>query len=167
MPPHDVGPAVVFDIHIYVNALVGPGSEFPRIVEVPPGTGNSAADCLSLAFDGDDFRLFVSPHILRNLTRVLSELGLSAELIEGYLQTVLELVEVSGGATLDPPRKCFDVEDYEDNLIVDLSLACDATLIVSDDTDLTDLSPWHGRMPIVRPHVFVARMVQARRGRRR
>ena len=167
MPLPDARPAVVFDIHIYVNALAGPGSEFPKIVEVPPGTGNSAADCLSLAFDGDDFRLHISPHIIRNLTRVLVELKLSEKLIEGYLETVLELVEVSGGAVVDPPRKGFDVEDYEDNLIVDLSLACDATLIVSDDTDLTEINPWHSRMPIVRPHVFVDRMVQARRTRRR
>lgn len=167
MPPPDDRPAVVFDIHVYVNALVGAGSEFPRIVEVPPGTGNSAADCLSLAFDGDDFRLYISPHIIRNLTRILAELKLSEQLIEGYLDTILELVDASGGEVLDPPRKCFDVEDYEDNLIVDLSLASEATLIVSDDTDLTDISPWHSRMPIVRPHVFVERMVQARRTRRR
>lgn len=158
----DARPAVVFDIHIYVNALVGAGSEFPKIVEVPPGTGNAASDCLSVAFDGDDFRLYISPHIIRNLTRILGELKLSEQLIEGYLDAVLELVEASGGAVIDPPRKCFDVEDYEDNLIVDLSLASEATLIVSDDTDLTDLSPWHSRMPIVRPHVFVDRMVQAR-----
>ena len=167
MPLPEVRPAVVFDIHIYVNALVGSGSEFPRIVEVPPGTGNSAADCLSLAFDGEDFRLFISPHIIRNLTRVLGELSLSEQLIEGYLEAVLDLVEASGGEVIDPPRKCFDVDDFEDNLIIDLSLACEATLIVSDDTDLTDLSPWHSRMPIVRPHVFVERMVQARRGLRR
>lgn len=167
MTQPDARPAVVFDIHIYVNALVGAGSEFPKIVEVPPGSGNAAADCLSLAFDGDDFRLFISPHIIRNLTRVLGELKLSDRLIENYLVTMIELVEASGGATIDPPRRCFDVEDYEDNLIVDLSLACDATLIVSDDTDLTDLSPWHSRMPIIRPHVFVDRMIQARRGRHR
>lgn len=167
MPLSDALPAVVFDIHIYVNALVGEGSEFPRIVEVPPGAGNAAADCLSLAFDGDDFRLFTSPHIVRNLTRILRDLDLSEQLIEMYLEAVLELVENSGGAVVDPPRKCFDVEDYEDNLIVDLSLACDATLIVSDDTNLTELSPWHSRMSIIRPFIFVDRIVQARRARGR
>ena len=98
---------------------------------------------------------------------MLGELSLSEQLIEGYLEAVLDLVEASGGEVIDPPRKCFDVDDFEDNLIIDLSLACEATLIVSDDTDLTDLSPWHGRMPIVRPYVFVERMVQARRGLRR
>jgi len=50
---------------------------------VRQGTGNSAAECLSLAFDGDDFRLFISPQIVRNLTRVLGEL----DLIEAYLET--------------------------------------------------------------------------------
>lgn len=165
MRPTDARPATVFDIHVFVNALVGPGSEFPRVVEVPPGTGNAAADCLSLAFDADDFRLYASPHIIRNITRILAELGLSEHLIERYLDMVSEIVEASGGAIVDPPRQCFDVADYEDNLIVDLALACEATLIVSDDTDLTGISPWHNRMPIVRPHVFVERMLQARRTR--
>ncbi|AJM76847.1 hypothetical protein C5C66_00200 [Rathayibacter toxicus] len=36
--------------------FVGPGSEFPGIVEVPPGTSSSAADCLSLAFGGQPDR---------------------------------------------------------------------------------------------------------------
>ena len=116
----DARPAVVFDVHIYVNALVGPASEFPRIVEVPPGTGNSAADCLSLAFDADDFRLFLSPHIIRNVTRILDELQIGASRIETYLEMVLELIDASGGKVIDPPRKCFDVQDFEDNLIVDL-----------------------------------------------
>ena len=161
----DARPAVVFDIHIFVNALVGPESEFPRIVEVPPGTGNAAADCLSLAFDADDFRLYESPHIIRNLTRILAELGLSDRLIERYLDMVSEIVEVSGGEVVDPPRQCFDVADFEDNLIVDLALACEATLIVSDDTDLTGISPPHNCTQIVRPRVFVERGPQARRTR--
>jgi len=122
---------------------------------------------LSLAFDAEDFRLFISPHIIGNLTRILDDLGIRADRIETFLDMVLELVDVSGGKVIDPPRKCFDIHDFEDNLIVDLALACDATLIVSDDTDLTDISPWHSRMPIVRPHVFVERMVQARRTRPR
>jgi predicted nucleic acid-binding protein len=162
----DARPAVVFDIHVYVNALVGPASEFPMIVEVPPGTGNSAADCLSLAFDGDEFRLFISPHIIRNITRILAELKVSQPRIEAYLDVVLELVDASGGKTIDPPRKCFDIQDFEDNLILDLALACEATLIVSDDTDLTSISPWHN-MPIMRPRDFVERMVQTRRTRPR
>lgn len=137
------------------------------IVEVPPGTGNSAADCLSLAFDGDEFRLFISPHIIRNITRILAELKVSQPRIEAYLDVVLELVDASGGKTIDPPRKCFDIQDFEDNLILDLALACEATLIVSDDTDLTSISPWHNRMPIMRPRDFVERMVQTRRTRPR
>lgn len=72
-------------------------------------------------------------------------------------------MKVSAGSVIEPPRKCFDVEDSGDKPIVALFFSCDATLIVSDDSDLTDISPCHSRMPIVRPHVFVERMVQARR----
>ena len=35
-------------------------------------------------------------------------------------------------------------------------------LDVSNDTDLPVISPWRNRRPILWPHVFVERMVQAR-----
>ncbi|MBX3193911.1 MAG: hypothetical protein KF727_02275 [Microbacteriaceae bacterium] len=44
-------------------------------------------------------------------------------------------------------------------------IATDAILVVSNDTDLTALSPWRGRLPILRSRDFVVRMVQTRRGR--
>jgi len=72
---------------------------------------------------------------------------------------VLEIVETSGGAVIDPPRKAFSVADYEDNLILDLAIAAEATIVVSNDTDLTSMSPWHNRIAILRPREFVARVI--------
>jgi predicted nucleic acid-binding protein len=83
--------------------------------------------------------------------------------IEGYLETIVEIVAESGGSVVDPPRSVFDVPDYEDNLILDLVVAVDALLLVSDDTDLTTMNPWNGRV-ILRPREFVARVLQSRRG---
>jgi hypothetical protein len=37
--------------------------------------------------------------------------------------------------------------------------------ILSNDTDLTSISPWHGPIPILRPRDFVARTLQTRRRR--
>jgi len=54
--------------------------------------------------------------------------------------------------------------DFEGNHILALASAVDADIIVSDDTDLTQLSPWQGR-PIIRPRDFVARYVNAPRAR--
>jgi putative PIN family toxin of toxin-antitoxin system len=156
--------SVVFDVQILVNALVGADSTYPLITSIPPSTSNPAADCLSIAFDADDFRLYTSPHILTNAARVLDELGLSTGLIESYIAEVVSIVTTSGGQVIDPPRTVFDVRDYEDNLVLDLVVAVDALLLVSDDTDLTAMNPWNGRL-ILRPRDFVARVVQARRRR--
>jgi predicted nucleic acid-binding protein len=161
----DLRPAVVFDIGVYVEAVAGASSDWPLLAAVPPKTANAAADCLSIAFDADDFRLVASPHILANVARVLRRLGVSEATAVEACGAVLELVEMTGGAVLEPPRRVFDVADHEDNLIMDLAVLADAVLVVSEDTDLTQLSPWHGRIPILRPREFVERMVNARRGR--
>ena len=154
--------SVVFDINVLVNALVGPASTLPLIAEIPPTTPNAAADCLSVMFDAGQFRLHISPHILTNTARVLSKLGLSAELAEDYIDAILDIVAVSGGHIIDPPRTVFDVNDYEDNLVLDLVVATDSRILVTDDTDLTELNPWNGRL-ILRPREFVARVAQTRR----
>jgi len=155
---------VVFDINVLVNALVGPDSTFPLLGAIPPASSNSSADCLSIVFDAYEFRLYVSPHILANTVRVLGLLGLSAALAEEYIDAVVDIVESSGGQVIDPPRTVFDVHDFEDNLVLDLVVATDSLILVSDDVDLTELSPWNGRV-VLRPHEFVDRVVRSRRGR--
>jgi predicted nucleic acid-binding protein len=165
MPPSRAAASVVFDVHVFVNALIGADSTYPFIGPVPPSTDNAAADCLSIAFDSDEFRLHVSPHIVTNTVRVLKSAGVSARLVERYIDAVLDIVAESGGQVIDPPRTVFDVSDYEDNLELDLVAAVDALMLVSDDTDLTSMNPWNGRL-ILRPRDFVARVVQSRRGPR-
>jgi len=159
----DPTPAVVFDINVYVDAITGPASEWPLLTAVPPRSANAAADCLSIAFDADDFRLFASPHILVNLIRILRRAGLKESTTREVVDAIVELIDLTGGAVVDPPRAVFDIADYEDNLILDLAVATDATLVVSEDTDLTSISPWRGRVAILRPRDFVARVIQTRR----
>ncbi|MCL2849922.1 MAG: PIN domain-containing protein [Micrococcales bacterium] len=161
--PH---PAVVYDVNVFVNAVVAEDSEWPYLAQVPPATSNCEGDCLSIAFDAEDFRLFTSLHILQNVARVLLRFAWGHCAVEDYIEALTELVETSGGAVLDPGRQVFDVPDHEDNLVLDLAVACDALLVVSDDTDLTALSPWHQRIAILRPRDFVHRVVQQRRNSR-
>lgn len=156
---------VVFDVHVYVLNLLGGDSAWPEIVPLPPTSANAAADCVSLAFDANDFQLFLSEHILANTARVLLETGHSNELVEGYLAALLEIVEMSGGAVVQPDARDRGVADHEDNYILDLVVAADADILVSDDADLTSLSPWNGRV-ILRPYEFVNRVLQSRRHRR-
>ncbi len=156
--------SVVFDVNVLVNALVGSESTFPVIAEIPPATGNAAADCLSVMFDAREFCLQVSPHILTNTARVLDRLGLSRQLVEDYIDAILDIVADLGGRIIDPPRTVFGVHDFEDNLVLDLVVATDSLLLVTDDTDLNELNPWNGRL-ILRPQDFIERVVQSRRRR--
>jgi predicted nucleic acid-binding protein len=76
------------------------------------------------------------------------------------------MADASGGGVLDPPRTVHDCRDHEDNLVLDLAAEVGALLIVSEDTDLTSMSPWRG-VPILRPAQFVARVDAMRRHSRR
>lgn len=154
--------SVVFDINVLVRALVGPASTFPLLAAIPPSTENAAADCLSIMFDAEEFRLYLSPHILINTARVLGLLGLSDALAEDYIEAILDITAESGGQVIDPPRTVFDVHDCEDNLVLDLVVATDSLILVTDDTNLTELNTWNGRL-ILRPRDFIDRVVQLRR----
>jgi predicted nucleic acid-binding protein len=157
-----VGFAFAYEFREHLDALVGPASTFPLIAAIPPSTENAAADCLSVMFDAEEFRLYLSPHILTNTARVLGQLGLSDALAEDYIEAILDITAESGGQVIDPPRTVFDVHDYEDDLVLDLVVATDSLILVTDDTDLTELNPWNGRL-ILRPRDFVDRVVQSRR----
>jgi putative PIN family toxin of toxin-antitoxin system len=157
--------AVVFDVNLFVNAMVGTDSSYPLFFEVPPTTSNPASDCLSLIFDADEFSLFVSPHILKNTSRVLVEkFKVSKDAAIAYINAITEMVTWSGGAIVDPPRNVHEVNDFEDNLILDLVVDVDALILVTDDTDLTELNPWNGRL-LIRPRTFVERAVRSRQAR--
>jgi predicted nucleic acid-binding protein len=157
--------AVVFDVNVLVNAIVGKDSSYPLLASLPPTTSNAAADSLSLIFDAEEFALFVSPHILRNTVRVLvQKAGVSSEAASAYINAVTEMVKWSGGSIVEPPRTVHEVRDFEDNLILDLVAEVGALILVTDDTDLTEMNPWNGRL-LLRPRQFVERAVQARRTR--
>ena len=149
---------VVFDVNVFVDAFSGPDSDFPLITEVPPITSNSAMDAFSLAWDGFNFGLYVSPHILQNASRVLKSLGLSSQLVAELTEVFVEVVNFSGGSVLEPDRLVFDVRDFEDNLILDVAKAVDAQIVVTSDKDLLEQSPWNGRL-IMRPRKFVEYLV--------
>ncbi len=153
---------VVFDVNVYINAFTDSDSTFPLIEVVPPTSGNWAADAISLAFDGEDFKLFTSPHIMRNLVRVLkTRLGVQDQRIEMTSLAVTEIVHQSGGSIVEPKRHTAENRDFEDNLILDLAVAVDALVVVTNDADLLDMNPWNGRL-VLTPKEFVTRVVSAR-----
>jgi predicted nucleic acid-binding protein len=155
---------VAFDVNVFVAAVMASESSWPIIERVPPTSGSASADCLSLAFDAQSFQLFSSPHVLKNIVTVLSRHGYSDQLVTKYLDLIVDVIEFSGGAVIEPAQRDWGIADFEDNRLLDLLVAVDADVLVSDDADLTSLNPWNGRL-IMRPHEFVNRVLQNRRSR--
>ncbi len=156
-----MGAPVVFDVNVLVNALKDSPDPYDWPV-LPPRTGKPQADAVGVVNDAREFSLWLSPHILRNTRRVLIEAGLAPPDAEAYLDVLEEIAVGSGGQVVEPERTVHASRDHEDNLILDLAAHAGAVMVVSDDTDLTSLSPWRGT-PILRSRDFSARVDAARR----
>jgi predicted nucleic acid-binding protein len=118
-----------------------------------------------------EFSLYVTKHILANVIRVLSGpppngYGWSLDRSEEYLSILVDIAEASGGGVIHPGVVVTDCDDHEDNRILECAAASGTALIVSDDDDLTSMSPWRGT-PIITSSEFVQRTDAMRRSRRR
>lgn len=153
---------VVFDVNIYVDAISHASSKFPYLSSLPPKTENSAADCLSLALDDEDFELYISPHILLNTAKVLrDEIGVAPKRVEAILTAFTEIVHCTQGSIVDPKRMNHDQKDFEDNLVLDLVRETESLILVTSDNELLRQNPWNGRL-ILRPNKFVEQIMRAR-----
>ena len=146
--------AVVYDINVLVTAAASGNSPFRSWPSPPPVSGNASADCLGVIADAAEFALWLSPHIITNIDRILAQLFKWAQpQIDAYLRAIVMAAEHSGGASwLTYPGQS-DSPDHEDNLILDLAAEVGALLIVSNDTDLLSMSPWRGTRSLNRPRL--------------
>jgi predicted nucleic acid-binding protein len=166
--PGPVPTPVVFDVIVLVQAIASGNSSYISWPSPPPTSGNPFADCSGIMNDAAEFALWLSPHILDNTIRVLmTVVGTPKEEADDYKDILVEIADASGGGTLTPSRTAHDCGDHEDNLVLDLAAEVSAFLLVSEDADLTSMSPWRG-VPILRGAEFTARVDAMRRhqGRR-
>jgi predicted nucleic acid-binding protein len=162
-----VATPVVFDVNVLVQAIATGNSPYISWPSPPPTSGNPFADCLGIINDAAEFALWLSPHILDDTVRVLmAVVGTPKEEADAYREILTEMAQAAGGDVLVPPRTVHDRPDYEDNLVLDLAAEVGALLIVSEDADLTSMSPWRG-VPVLRAREFVGRVDAMRRHRRR
>lgn len=163
------GQPVTYDINVLVGAVVEGNSTFSAWPTPPPVGPNPAADCVGIANDGVEFALWLSSHVLRNVARVLAGsggFGWSADRAEEYTSILDAIARASGGGVIEPAIRVNDCVDFEDNRILELALASQSMLIVSNDAHLLALSLWRGT-PIIRPAEFVRRVDVLRRAARR
>ena len=165
--PGPVATPVIFDVNVLVQAIASGNSPYQTWPSPPPTSGNPFADSLGIINDAAEFALWLSPHILDNTVRVLmAVVGTPKEEAEDYRDILVEMAEASGGGMLIPPRTVHDCPDHEDNLVLDLAAEVGALLVVSEDADLTSMSPWRG-VPVLRAREFVGRVDAMRRHRHR
>ena len=165
--PGPVATPVVFDVNVLVQAIASGNSPYLSWPSPPPTSGNPFADSLGIINDAAEFALWLSPHILGNTIRVLmTVVGTPKEEADDYREILIEMADASGGGVLTPPRTVHDCPVHEDNLVLDLAAEVGALLIVSEDADLTSMSPWRG-VPVLRAREFVGRVDAMRRHRRR
>jgi predicted nucleic acid-binding protein len=167
-PAEPVPAAVVYDVNMLVTAIASGNSPFRSWPSPPPTSGNASADCVGIVVDAAEFALWLSPHILDNVRRVLEDLlKWERPHAQAYVEVISQAAEHSGGGLLaDVPRTVHDCPDHEDNLVLDLAAEVGAMLIVSNDTDLLSMSPWRGT-PILTPTAFAAKVDAMRRHARR
>lgn len=149
-----------------VAAVAGGPHAFWAWPSPPPLNGNLAANCVGIINDASEFSLWLSPHVIANTLRVLAVLAWSKEKALEYVQLLVEVAERSSGGIIEPDAAVNDCRDYEDNRILELALSSRSILIVSDDTDLLEMSPWRG-VPVVRPAEFAGHVDAMRRAKRR
>jgi predicted nucleic acid-binding protein len=160
---------VTFDVNVLVAAVVAGNSSFWSWPSPPPVSAHPAADCLGIVNDGQEFSLWLSPHGLANVIRVLTDpegFRWPAPKAEEYATILAEIVAASGGRIIEPEARVADCLDHEDNRILELAQASGSVLIVSSDAHLLALSPWRG-IPVLRPREFAARVDAMRRAARR
>lgn len=158
---------VVYDVNVLVGAAAAGNSPFRSWPSPPPTSGNPYADCLGIVVDAAEFALWLSLHLLDNTTRVIVEgYKWPTARADAFVSVLTELAEHSGGDVVDPPATVGDCADFEDNRVLDLAAEVGALLVVSDDVDLTSMSPWRGT-PILRPREFTSKVDGMRRHRRR
>ena len=160
--------AVVYDVNLLVTAVASGNSPFRSWPSPPPVSGTPSADCVGIVVDAAEFSLWLSPHILTNVERVLTELFKWEQTqANAYLETLLSAADHSGGGLVaDVPRTVHDCPDHEDNQILDLAAEVGALIVVSNDTDLLSMSPWRGT-PIIEPRAFAGKVDAMRRHSRR
>ncbi len=164
----------MFDVNVLIDAVVWrDDNSFEAWPSPPPVSRNPAADCVGIINDAVEFGLWLSPHILDNVDRVLSTgetdggYEWAPTRVEEYLEVLVDMAEGSGGGVVDPDFVITDCPDYEDNRILEAAWASQSVLIVANDKDLVEMSPnpWRGT-PIIRPREFVGRVDAMRRSRR-
>ena len=160
-----MGVPLVADVNVLVAAVDfdDPSTAEDAFPAPPPVRGRAEPLLLGALLTGDEFSLWLSPHILRLTERVLTEAAQwSKENTSRYCQRLRRVADLTGGGVVTPNTNVSDCKDWEDNRILELAETVGAFLIVSNDDDLISMSPWRG-IVVLDAAQFVGRVDAMRR----
>lgn len=154
---------VVFDINVFINAAMSNPDSLLDWPVSPQRSGSTSADCLGAVNDAREFELYVSEHILTHVETILAnKYGWDLEDAMDYTDLISEIAAESGGGYREKTFSSEYCKDEEDRKILSLASDVDAHIIVSEDGDLTELSPWKGK-PIQTSREFSDKLASKRR----
>jgi hypothetical protein len=85
-----------------VTAAASGNSPFRSWPSPPPVSGNASADCVGVIADAAEFALWLSPHIITDIDRVLAQLFKWPQpQIDAYLRAIVKAAEHSHPAPCD------------------------------------------------------------------
>jgi len=152
---------------VLIDAVVSDdeAAAFESFPSPPPVRGDPNATVLGILNDAQEAALWLSPHILDGVRRVLTHrdgFGWDRANAERYRFILERIAERSGGGVITPTIRVNDCDDWEDNRILELAGTAGALLIISNDDDLQRMSPWRG-IPVLPAKDFVQRIDVIRR----
>jgi predicted nucleic acid-binding protein len=161
------GVPVVVDINVLLEAVVSEDESptFESFPSPPPLRGDANATVLGILNDGCEVALWLSPHIVDGVRRVLTDaegFAWDRANADRYCHILERIADRSNGGLVTPRVRVTDCDDWEDNRILELAATAGALLIISNDDDLQRMSPWRG-IPVMSAEAFVARIDVIRR----
>ena len=161
------GVPVVVDINVLLDAVMSEdeSAAFESFPSPPPLRGDADATVLGILNDAHEVALWLSPHILDGVRRVLvaeDGFGWDRPNADRYALILERIAVRSGGGVVTPTIRVTDCDDWEDNRILELAATAGALLLISNDDDLQRMSPWRG-IPVMSAEAFVARIDVIRR----
>jgi len=159
----------VLDVQIFINAVAHTG--IPEIWPSPPPlTDRRFIDTIGIIVNGSEFALCTGWHILDNIAKILNETyDWEKSLVDIYIKWIIDQCIFTGGVIIsdqDIRVRVDDSVDFEDNKVLEIVLASEADLLISDDGDILTLRSakhgWRG-IPIFSPTEFAQSVSNARR----
>lgn len=163
---------LVLGADVLVNATTFASATWKTWPATPPGSRNSAADCLGIVAEPAEWALWLSDDLLLAAVQVLlspqAGLGWNPHEVRRYVGVLRDIARSSGGRLVArTPSVLGSQADLPLRAALDVAAVATAPVIVTDWNSLLRLNPWkgpsNGLVHVMRSGEFRRRVDAARR----